>query len=274
MDSTLAVESEIESMQKSGDFYAGFLFPEQEKSPTISDCLEDLKEIKVTTFYPLLLRLFNARQNSNLNDADLEKCLRLIESLLIRRAVCGVPTNALNKIFPQLAKNFPSTDHFRWLHRSLSAFSGSGRFPKDAEFATAFMTQPQYGRGTTRFILCRLEKSFNHKETVDLSTATIEHILPQTLSHEWEEELGPELEQTHTSLLHTLGNLTLTGYNSEMGNLPFSEKKNKLETTHIELNRWILQQTSWRALEIQARAHSLLTIANSIWTGPLNTSAD
>lgn len=274
MDSTLEIESEIESMRKFGGFYAGFLSPEREQVATISNCLDDIKDIKVTTSYPLLLRLFDARNSSDLSDIDLEKCLRLVESLVVRRAVCGVATNALNKIFLQLAKNFPSTDHFQWLHRFLSSFSGSGRFPRDAEFAVAFMTQPQYRRGTTRFILCRLEKSFKHKEIVDLLTATIEHILPQTLNNEWRNELGPESAQVHSTLIDTFGNLTLTGYNSELGNLPFAEKKAKLENTHIELNRWVLEQSNWRALEIQSRAENMLKIANEIWMSPLDSMVD
>ncbi len=274
MDSTLEIESEIESMQKFGGFYAGFLSPEKEQMETISNCLDDIKEIKVTTSYPLLLRLFDARDSGDLSDVDLEKCLRLIESLVVRRAVCGVATNALNKIFLQLAKNFPSTDHFQWLHRTLSSLSGSGRFPRDTEFEAAFTTQAQYGRGTTRFILCRLEKSFNHRETVDLSTATIEHVLPQTMNDEWRSELGADSENIYATLIHTFGNLTLTGYNSELGNLPFPEKKAKLKTTHIELNRWILEQENWREIEIQNRAQSLCRIASSIWISPLDNTSD
>jgi uncharacterized protein with ParB-like and HNH nuclease domain len=274
MDLKEAVEAEAKSMQRFGDFYARFLFPVKEEVMNIRNSLENINDIKVTTSYPLLLRLFNARQTENLSDVELEKCLRLVESFVVRRAVCGVPTNGLNKVFPQLAKNFPDTDYFRWLQRSLSSFSGSGRFPKDAEFTAAFISQPQYGRGTTRFILCRLEKSFNHKETVDLSTATIEHILPQTLNQEWRDELGSESEHVHTTLINTFGNLTLTGYNSELGNLPFSQKKAKLENTHIELNRWILQQTNWRAAEIEERAKNLLLIANKIWMSPSEMTTD
>ena len=274
MDSTEAVEAEVQSMQRFGEFYAKFLSPAQEEVTIIRDRLENIKDIKVTTSYPLLLRLFNARQTGDLSDVELEKCLGLVESFVVRRTVCGVPTNPLNKLFIQLAKNFPDTDYFRWLHRSLSSSSGKGRFPKDAEFASAFTTQPQYGRGTTRFILCRLEQSFNHKETVDLSTATIEHILPQTLNQEWKNELGSEPEKVHTTLINTFGNLTLTGYNSELGNLPFLEKKAKLENTHIELNRLILQQPNWRAAEIEERAEKLLLIANKIWMSPSEISAD
>ncbi|BAY21209.1 hypothetical protein NIES2100_09590 [Calothrix sp. NIES-2100] len=270
MKSTEDVEAEVHFMQRFGEFYTRFLLPDQEETLSIRDCLDNIKELKVTTSYPLLLRLFNVRQTGHLSEVDLEKCLRLVESFVVRRVVCGVPTNPLNKLFIQLAKNFPDTDHAQWLHRSLSSSGSNRRFPKDAEFATAFMNQPQYGRATTRFILCRLEKSFNHKETVDLSTATIEHILPQTLTQEWRSELGSEAEKVHTTLVNTFGNLTLTSYNSELSNLPFSEKKAKLENTHIELNRWILQQTSWGASEIEERANNLLLIANKIWLSPLD----
>ncbi|MEH2436196.1 MAG: DUF262 domain-containing protein [Nostoc sp.] len=274
MKLTDEVEAEVQSMQRFGNFYAKFLLPNQETVMSIRDCLENIKELKVTTSYPLLLRLFDVRQTGHLSNVDLEKCLRLIESFVVRRVVCGVPNNPLNKLFIQLAKNFPDTDYVLWLHRSLSSFGGNRRFPKDAEFATAFMNQPQYGRGTTRFILCRVEKSFNHKETVDLSTATIEHILPQTLNQQWKDELGSEAEKVHTTLVNTFGNLTLTSYNSELSNLPFSEKKAKLENTHIELNRWILQQGNWQTPEIEERAKSLLLIANNIWLSPLNMVPD
>jgi len=265
------VEAEVSSMQRFGDFYARFLSPEKELTESIRDCLKNIQELKVTTSYPLLLRLFDARETGHLKDVELEKCLRLIESFVIRRAVCGVPTNPLNKLFIQLAKNFPNTDHAHWLHLSLSSFSGNRRFPKDAEFNTAFTKQPQYGRGNTRFILCCLEKSFKHKELVDLSNPkiTIEHILPQTLSQEWSQELGSEAEKVHEALVNTFGNLTLTSYNSELSNLPFSDKKAKLSITHIELNRWILEQASWKAGEIQERAKILLLMASKIWLSPL-----
>ena len=274
MDSTEAIELEVQSMQKFGEFYSRFLNPVQEESAAIRGCLEDIREIKVTTSYPLLLRMFDARQSGDLSDVELDKCLQLVESFVVRRSICGVPTNPLNKLFIQLAKNFPNSDHAQWLLRFLSSLGGNRRFPKDGEFATAFMSQPQYGRGTTRFVLCRLEKSFNHKERVDLSTATIEHVLPQTLNQEWKDNLGSESEIVHTTSVNTFGNLTLTAYNSELGNLPFLEKKAKLENTHIELNRWILQQTNWNAAEIEERAKNLLLIANNIWMSPSDIAAN
>lgn len=106
---------------------------------------------------------------------------------------------------------------------------------------------------------------------MDLSTATIEHILPQTLSQGWKDALGLEAEKVHQTLVNTFGNLTLTGYNLELGNLPFLEKKSRLENTHIELNRWIIQKSGWGAPEIEERAKSLLEIVNKIWLAPLDT---
>ncbi len=269
METPQAVEEEVQSMQRFGEFYAKVLLLVPEKETTIRTRLENIKELKVTTSYPLLLRLFDARQSGQLHDAGLETCLGLIESFVVRRAVCGVPTNALNKLFLQWAKNFPRDGHVHWLHDAMSTGGASRRFPKDSEFAPAFMDQPQYGRGTTRFVLCRLEHSFEHKEPVDLSAATIEHILPQTLTQSWRDELGMDSEAIHAKFVDTFGNLTLTAYNPELGNLSFWDKKAKLANTHIELNRWILEQSNWRSLEITDRAKALLLKANELWPGPI-----
>lgn len=267
MESPETVEAEVQTMQRFGSFYAKILLLAKEEIANIRNCLENINELQVTTSYPLLLRLFDARYQGHLSDLELEKCLRLVESFVVLRSVCKIPTNLLNKLFVQLAKNFPEREHTQWLHRSLSS---SRRFPKPTEFDTAFRTQPQYGSRITRFILCRLEKSFNHKEKVDLSTVTIEHVLPQKLTPEWKNELGADAERVHNSLVHTFGNLTLTSYNSELSNLPFLEKKAHLENTHIELNRWILQQSNWRASEIEKRAQDLLLMAHKIWLSPFS----
>jgi len=150
----------------------------------------------------------------------------------------------------------------------MSSGAGGRRFPTDLEFGEAFKSLPQYGRGATRFILCRFEQSFEHKEPVDLASTTIEHVLPQTLSDAWVTELGSNAKETHARLVGTMGNLTLTGYNAELGNLSFADKKKKLMNTHIELSRWILSQPAWRQNEIAERADQLLTLAKELWAGP------
>ncbi|MBO3760816.1 DUF262 domain-containing protein [Ciceribacter sp. L1K22] len=268
MSEPTAVEVELTEMAKFSEIYAKILDPHLETTPSIRTCLKNLKILDVGTSYPLLLRLFEARDCQKLTDVDLEQCLSLVESFVVRRAICFVPTNALNKLFLQWARQFPEENHFDWLLSSMSAGSGGRRFPTDEEFSENFKKSPQYGRGYTRYILLRLEDSFGHRERVDLNNATIEHIMPQTMTNEWEREVGEYSESVHLRLKDTFGNLSLTAYNAELGNLPFIEKKAKLATTHIELNRFVLQQEKWDEDAILRRAEAMFERAVSLWMGP------
>ncbi len=130
------------------------------------------------------------------------------------------------------------------------------------------MNQPQYGRKATRHILVTLEESYQHRERVDLSAATIEHVLPRTLTDDWRMDLGDQADRVHAELVDTIGNLTLTGYNTELSNLAFQEKKIKLARSHIELNRWICGQRRWTEEEIRARAEVLVELALRLWPRP------
>ncbi len=268
MESPEEVEQEVKRMKGFAGIYATILDPTTESDSALRRRLENIKALEVTTSYPLLLRLLDARKAGTLVPDELELCLGLIESFMVRRAVCAVPTNALNKLFLQWTRNFPPGQYAAWLRTSMSSGAGGRRFPSDIEFSEAFKNQPQYGRGATRFILHRLEGSFQHKERVDLSSTTIEHVLPQTLTEAWIAELGNGANETHIRLVGTLGNLTLTGYNAELGNLSFADKKKKLEGTHIELTRWILGQSNWREREIAQRADLMLSQAKELWVGP------
>ena len=269
------VKAEIITMNRFGGFYARIFDPARESSPLIRARLENFQALlALSTSYPLILRLLDERERGALSEGELERCLGLVESFIVRRSVCGVPTNALNKLFLQWCKDFPAADYTNWLLASMSKGGGSRRYPNDAEFGEAFQHQPQYGRGATRFILCRLERSFEHKEPVDLSAATIEHILPQTLTPEWEEELrgghdNVDAKTIQAQLIDTFGNLTLTAYNSELGNQPFAEKRERLATSHIELSRDVAACIHWREQEVNDRAADLLARASKIWSGPL-----
>ncbi|MEP9367831.1 DUF262 domain-containing protein [Xanthobacter sp. VNH20] len=262
------VESEISKMNKFSIYYAKILEPNLESNAKIRKKLQNLKELDVGTSYPLLLRLMDVRESGIIDVVALEKCLNLIESFVIRRAVAGLPTNALNKLFLQWARQFPAEAHEAWLLTSMSAGAGGRRFPGDAEFKDSFCRLPQYGRGSTRFILCALEESFAHREPADLSQATIEHVMPQTITDAWQQALGPSARDIHAKYIDTIGNLTLTGYNSNLSNLPFEEKKRLMQSTHIELNRSIIEKISWNEEDITDRAEKLSRIALERWPGP------
>ena len=136
-------------MSDFGNYYARILEPELETIDGVRRRLKNLSQLDVTTSYPLLLRLFDARRLGKLQDEEFERCIELIEAFVVRRAVCGVPTNALKKLFLQWARNFPDEGYEVWLQNSISAGDGGRRFPTDNEFAEAFRNQAQYGRGTT-----------------------------------------------------------------------------------------------------------------------------
>jgi hypothetical protein len=170
-------------------------------------------------------------------------------------------------LFLQFAGAFDATDVTAWLASVLTTGTGRTRWPLDNEVELAILTQPQYGRKATRHILLALEQSFGHKEKVDLQDGliTIEHVLPQTLNDEWRADLGDKAEEIYVRWVHNLGNLTLTGYNGELGNISFKEKRELLSSSHIDLNLWIVKQAIWNGAVIEDRSQQLGTKALAIW---------
>jgi uncharacterized protein with ParB-like and HNH nuclease domain len=266
LDGVTDVRTRLGEMKGAALAYEKFVKPAEEANEQIAKRLLGIQELDSTVFYPLLLRLYSGWERETLGADVLVHCLDLLESFYVRRLVCGVPTNALNKITLELCLNLPEENPQFWLRDKLAQGSGGRRLPTDQEFAEALVTQRMYPRRRiARYVLIALEEAHQHKELVDTTTATIEHILPQTLSEEWKTQLGPDHAAIHDTWLDTLGNLSLTGYNSELGNAPFEEKKAKLQNTHFELSRGLLAQRSWGAAEIQARGKQLAELALRRW---------
>lgn len=265
------VEDELRQMKQHGEFYQEFVYPRVAKSADVKKRLQALIDIDMTISYPLLLRLFNAHHRANISDSDLLDALRTIESYLVRRFLCGLPSNALSRIFVQLAKYFQEEKAAEWLRNSLSSEAGARRWPGNEEVTQAILYQSQYGRKATRYVLLSIEHSFGHKEPIDINSAaiTIEHILPQTLNDEWRTALGPNSIEIHGRWVDTLGNLTLTGYNNELGNMPFAEKKRFFQESHLDLNRWIGERGEWNEPAISERAAILTERALSLWPCPV-----
>jgi len=258
----------LADLHRHGIYYARFINPvEFETDHDISASLNRLRVIEATVAYPLLLRVFDAVHQALLTRANLLEVLSILESFLIRRSVCGYPSNQLRKILPPIfdAVGGPGESFVAGVREQL----GGKRCPDDKTFADALCTQPLYAtakRGTRlRIMLERLEESFNHKEPADLSSAQIEHVMPQTLTSEWVQELGDDAPQHHARLLHTLGNLTLTGYNPDLSNRPYLVKRELLKKSHFELNRHFEQVEHWTPAAIEARARSIAERALKIW---------
>jgi hypothetical protein len=153
--------------------------------------------------------------------------------------------------------------------QSLRKQLGGKRCPNDEMFVKALVTEPLYStaekNARLRLILERLEQSFNHKETAELSGAQIEHVMPQTMTPEWVQEIGETSEVQASQFLHTLGNLTLTKYNAELSNKPYSCKREEFANSHFELNRHFASVKRWSLDSMHQRGHELAQRALGIW---------
>ena len=260
------VKAKLKDMKLASRGYEKFLKPDEEKNSRIAKGFRAVQDLDSTVFYPLLIRIYRGWQEEIYTADDIIASLDALESFYIRRLVCGVPTNALNKITLELCLNLPDINLVVWLKERLGNGSGGRRWPPDGEFSDALVTKPIYPRRKlARYMLIALEESFEHREAVDTDAATIEHVMPQTLSDGWKEYLGERYPEIYERWLDTLGNLTLTGYNSELGNALFDEKKERLRNTHFELSKSILEKDVWRSEEIEGRGAELAQLALKRW---------
>jgi uncharacterized protein with ParB-like and HNH nuclease domain len=261
-----AVREQLREMNLAARGYEKFLRPDEEDDVRVAAGLRAMIELDNTVTYPLLLRLYRGWQREAYSTQDMIDALLALESFYVRRLVCGVPTNALNKIMLEICTNLPDFSLLTYLKDKLGSGSGGRRWPSDTEFSVALIERPLYPRRRlARYMLIALEERFEHKEAVSANTATIEHIMPQTLSDAWKASLGDDHIAVHEQWLDTLGNLTLTGYNSELGNEPFDAKKDQLKNTHFEISRSLLEKSSWGASEIRERGLSLANSALVRW---------
>ena len=262
------IKAELLSMRQHAEAYERFVNPDREHRSAIADRLTTFQDLDVSTCYPLLLRLFEFNRSGAATDLELEKCLRFIESYVVRRAIVGVPPNSLSRLFVSWSKNVAPTDVVTRVHSMIAGTTGKGRWPGDDELKPAIQLGSQYGRKWTRQILMRIEEGFGHKEPADLEKCTIEHVMPQKITDAWRDELGVNYTEVHEKLLHTFGNLTLSAYNAELSNQAFSDKRQRLKESHLDMNRWISERKTWDDVKILERADYLFAMARKLWPGP------
>jgi uncharacterized protein with ParB-like and HNH nuclease domain/predicted transport protein len=249
----------------------------REKDRVLSEAFQDLRELKVDVVYPFLLELYHDYENDALSAADFAAAVRLVESYVFRRAICAIPTNSMNKTFATFGKALRK-DHYLesiWAHFAL--LPSYRRFPTDEEFRRDLHTRDLYNFRIRSYWLRRLE-NHGRKERVPMDEYTIEHILPQNpdLPAAWRRELGDDWERVQQQWLHTLGNLTLTGYNAEYSDRPFADKRDMtggFKQSPLKLNAGLGETEAWNEGAIQARAGRLADQALSVWTAPVLDAA-
>ncbi|RVZ68795.1 DUF262 domain-containing protein [Helicobacter pylori] len=267
----IEIEDLLKDLQKYCGYFCQIAF-KKEADKDLNKALSFLVDLEMDVVYPLLLELYSDYKDGVLSKQDFIPIIALTESYLCRRAVCGLGTNSLNKIFPSFTKKINKDQYLESIKAHfLSLEKTTGKFPKDSEFKDSFITIDFYRFKKREYFLERLEK-FNTKEPVDTKECTIEHIMPQTLTEEWKRDLGENFQAIHEKYLHTIGNLTLTGYNKNYSNKPFHKKRDMekgFKQSPLSLNKSLKDDLEvFGEKEIKKRANDLADKALEIWTYP------
>lgn len=277
-----ALQQHVERLARRGAYYALFLQPSDPHNAAIElgvgpHALRHLAFLRAwgaSTCYPLLLHLYDRVDAGSATDAQVESCLEAIESFIVRRYLAAVPTNVLNRLFIQLIGVVPEREPIDVAVRR--ELSRDGRWPDDEQVREGIGTVPYYAHGRKhqqRLVLQRLESHMRAEVEVDFDSAelSIEHIMPQTLSPEWKEELsrkGHEPHEVFERLGHTLGNLTLTAWNSALSNQLLARKQEILSESELKLNEGLANATEWGPSEIEERGSVLANAATELWSSP------
>lgn len=229
----------------------------------LKSALLRFKQLKTDTAIPFLLSLFEKFDKNEIDLSEFLNILKLVESFIIRRSILRLRTRGYSLDFSEAIEHSQNYD-------TLAKFLVTKDFPKDEQIETELIKFPIYKheKAKASLILKEIENLYGHKEKVNTEKLTIEHVLPQTRTPEWEKMLGNKAKEIHEKYLHTIGNLTLTGYNSETSNKPFEEKKKIYAESNLTLNKEIATQSQWSEQEIVNRSKGLAKIIIENWTRP------
>ena len=255
--------------------YAGYycaMALDKETNKDLSLAFRDLRDLKVDVAFPFLLELYDDHAQGRLPTEVFVRAVRLVEAYVFRRAVCTIPTNSLNKTFATFGRVLQKDRYIESIQAHFLTLLSYRRFPRDEEFKHELSVRDLYNFSRRSYWLRRLE-NHGRKERVPVDEYTIEHILPQNenLSAMWREAIGPEWRHVQETWLHTLGNLTLTGYNAEYSDRPFGEKRDMqggFKESPLRLNEGLGGLDTWNESTIQVRAERLAEQAVQVWAPP------
>ena len=271
-----ALSAAVAEQKRYAIFYRRIVHPELEQDYELRQAFSRFSFLDAMTAIPFLMSLYSRYTDCahphRISKSTFLNMMNAMESFIIRRSILRLRTRGYGLDFAQAARKSDSLQEL-WQHFD------DRDWPHDASIRVALLEFPLYlrERKKSRLILEQLEISFGHKEQVDLSDREriqIEHIIPQKkpLSAEWRKMLGDNAEDIHAKYHQTLGNLTLTGYNQELGTKPFNEKKLEYAKhgtgSHLELNKFVLEQAQWTEAEITERARHLSERFIEIWPRP------
>jgi uncharacterized protein with ParB-like and HNH nuclease domain/predicted transport protein len=267
----LLIKDIVAEITEYAAYYANMVLL-KEKDRDLLIAFKNLATLRVDVAYPFLLAVYNDYSQSIITKENFLRLLQLVENYVFRRAICGIPTNSLNKTFLTLYRSIDKSDYWNSLAATMQLFNGYKRFPNDNEFIREIKIKDVYNFRSKTYFLSKME-NYKRKEWVSISDYTIEHILPQNenLNSEWQQMLGENWKEIQSTWLHTLGNITLTGYNSELSDHSFNRKKTidgGFNNSPLNLNSYMRTIEVWDDIHIQQRAEQLAQKASLIWNYP------
>ncbi|MEG0900338.1 MAG: DUF262 and DUF1524 domain-containing protein [Oscillospiraceae bacterium] len=261
----------VQDLFKYSGYYVNMVL-RKEGDLELRKLFSSIMRLKVDVSYPFLLPIYNDYIDTVITIDEFKEIIGLVENYVFRRAICGIPTNSLNKTFATLYKSIDKSQYLESLKAALQLMENYKRFPNNAEFEREITSKDVYNFRSRNYLLHSIE-NHNRKEVVNTDDYTIEHIMPQNpkLSALWQNMLGENWQEVQKMYLHTLGNLTLTGYNSELSDNPFNTKKSMeggFNDSPLRLNKFMQKVDVWNEEMINKRAKELATIAINIWKAP------
>jgi hypothetical protein len=242
--------------------------------PLLRKELKRVHRLGMTTANPLILHLLDLNSEGSVAAEEIIKCIRAVESFIIRRSITGQRTRGYGDQFPAAIPNLDKAN----VVNSLAVYLDKIGWPSNEVFVKELQPFSIYTRepNIAQLILLGIEESEGHKEAVDVDglldkrKIQIEHVMPQTISDDekgdsWKDMLGPNWKGIHEKMLHVLGNLSLSGYNAELSNEPFDHKKNEFVGSNLFLNKYFIDIDTWDQKAIEKRGEKLAQDAALIW---------
>ena len=267
-----AVDEFCSDVFEKANLYTNMVFAKSEYS-LLNFWFAEVKALQMDVVYPFLIKIYSDFVESEISLDDFIEIIKTCISYIVRRAICGVPTNSLNKTFATLKNSIRSNECLESFKVAFVTMDSYKAFPTDVDFTSALEVKDVYNMRIRNYILTKIE-SHQNKSPVTIANYTIEHIMPQNakLSDEWKKSIGEEVwKEVQSKYLHTIGNLTLTAYNPEMSDKSFLDKLEMVggfKESGLRLNSFLIHQTTWNKELILARANILCDLCKEIWEYP------
>lgn len=268
------IEQLAEDVMTFGDLYTNITsdkktLPESQK--TLEPIFEEIRSLRMEVAYPFLIKVYMDYTQGEVTPEEFTEILKLTISYVVRRAICDIPTNSMQKTFATMKNYIKKDDYLNSIKANFYFLDSYKQFPTDEMFKSALYSRNMYSLRISKYVFVKLENEGN-KEPISYSGYSIEHILPQNkdMRDEWKEALGENYAEIQAKYIHSLGNLTLTRYNSEMGDKPFKEKLEVYKESAMHtLNKFVVQQSTWNEQTILERNKILSNCACEAWKAPI-----